>query len=164
MNVIGIVGWKDSGKTGLVERLVSEISERGYSVSTVKHAHHKFQIDMPGTDSFRHRSAGAREVMLASSARWALMHEKTEPATPELDELLNKLEPVDLVIVEGFKRGQHFKIEARRLETGAPPLSESDKTVLAVATDAPDHGTRIPAYDLDDTVGIADFILKFFGM
>ena len=164
MKVIGIVGWKNSGKTSLVERLVSEIAGRGYSISTVKHAHHRFQVDRPGTDSFRHRSAGAREVMLASSMRWALMHEDTEQATSNLQKLLEKLEPVDLVIVEGFKKERHVKIETRRSEAAGPRLANGDETILAVATDSPDQSEKIPAYDLDDTVGIADFILGLFDL
>ena len=112
MKVFGVVGWKNSGKTGLMERLVAELCGRGLSVSTVKHAHHTFDIDRPGKDSFRHRDAGAREVLLASSRRWALMHE-LEGDEPRLDELLARLTPVDLVLVEGFKRGTHARLEAR---------------------------------------------------
>ena len=117
MNVYGIVGWKNSGKTTLVERLVSEITGRGFSVSTVKHAHHAFDVDHEGKDSFRHRVAGASEVLLASRNRWALMHEIRDDAEPPLSELLEKLSPVDLVLIEGYKRDSHAKVEAHRAET-----------------------------------------------
>ncbi len=109
MKIFGIVGWKNTGKTGLMERLVSEVSSRGISVSTVKHAHHRFDVDHKGKDSYRHREAGAREVLLSSRTRWALMHEVREEAEPTLDELLAHLAPVDLVLVEGYKRNAHAK-------------------------------------------------------
>ena len=160
--MIGIVGWKNSGKTGLVERLVFEITRRGYSVSTVKHAHHMFQVDKPGTDSFRHRTAGAWEVLLASSSRWALINEGAKGAAPSLRDLLKKLEPVDLVIVEGYKKEEHVKIEARRAEAAGRRLADRDENVIAVATDVQNGESGVPEFDLDDSAGIADFIIGWF--
>lgn len=158
MKVYGVVGWKDAGKTGLMERLVSEITRRGISVSTVKHAHHGFDIDQEGRDSYRHRAAGASEVLLASRKRVALMQELRGADEPGLADLLLRLSPVDLVLIEGYKREGHAKIEAHRAETGAPLIALSDPTVRAVASDEPLQLDR-PVFDLDDTVRIADFIL-----
>ncbi|SIO21761.1 molybdopterin-guanine dinucleotide biosynthesis protein B [Vannielia litorea] len=160
MRVFGVVGWKNSGKTGLMERLVAEITARGFSVSTVKHAHHAFDVDQPGKDSFRHRAAGAREVLVASGARWALMHEG--PA-PELEALLARLGPVDLVLVEGFKRAGHARIEAHRAATGAGLLAREDAGIVAVASDVPVE-VAVPVFDLDDTGAIADFVLREVGL
>lgn len=163
MKIFGVVGWKNSGKTGLVERLVSEICKRGFTVSTVKHAHHSFDVDHPGRDSYRHRDAGAREVLLTSRNRWALMHEiKGAPEEP-LAELLKKLSPVDLVLIEGFKRDSHAKIECHRKATGNGLLAEGDGTVVAVATDEP-VDVKQPQLDLNDTGGITDFVLQYTGL
>ena len=118
MNVFGITGWKNAGKTGLMERLVVEIIGRGYTVSTLKHAHHTFDVDHPGKDSHRHRIAGASQVLLASTERWALMNEHRGTQEPSLPELLAKLDPVDLILIEGWKRDSHPKVEAWRAETG----------------------------------------------
>jgi molybdopterin-guanine dinucleotide biosynthesis protein B len=148
MNVYGVVGWKNAGKTGLMERLVENISARGFSVSTVKHAHHSFDVDHPGKDSYRHRAAGAREVLLASRNRFALMHELTGEDEPTLEELLSKLAPVDLVLVEGYKRDSHPKIEAHRAETGNPLIA--DETVRAFAADCALDVDRL-VFDLNDT-------------
>src|SRR6056297_1010690 len=138
MNVYGVIGWKNSGKTTLVERLVAEIAARGYTVSTVKHTHHGVDVDRPGKDSHRHRQAGAGQVILASSARWALMTELRGAAEPPLEDLLAHLAPVDLVIVEGYKRDTHPKVEVWRAETGQPLIAANDPTVRAVASpDAP---------------------------
>ena len=158
MNVFGITGWKNAGKTGLMERLVAEITSRGYTVSTLKHAHHTFDVDHPGKDSHRHRIAGASQVLLASTERWALMKEHRGTQEPSLWELLAKLDPVNLVLIEGWKRDSHPKIEAWRSETGNPLIAPSDPTILAVASDI---GLEIdrPVFDLDDTVIVADFIL-----
>lgn len=143
----------------IAERLVSDITRRGVSVSTVKHAHHGFDIDHEGRDSFRHRAAGASEVLLASRRRVALMQELRDTEEPTLAELLPRLSPVDLVLIEGYKGEAHAKIEAHRAETGAPLLAATDPTVRAVASDEPLHLDR-PVFDLDDTVRIADFILS----
>ncbi len=158
MRVYGVVGWKNAGKTGLMERLVTEITGRGFSVSTVKHAHHSFDVDHPGKDSFRHRAAGASQVMLASGNRIALMHELRGAPEPSLGELLSQLAPVDLVLVEGYKRDTHFKVEAHRAVTGNPLISPDDPTIRAVASDT-ELSSELPVFDLDDTAAIADFIL-----
>lgn len=163
MRIYGVVGWKNAGKTGLMERLVSEIASRGFTVSTVKHAHHSFDVDHPGKDSHRHRVAGAREVLLASRNRFALMHELREEDEPILADLLQKLSPVDLVLIEGYKRDAHPKVEAHRSETGNPLIAPGDPTVRAVASDTPLDLDR-PVFDLNDTAAIADFILAEVGL
>ncbi len=163
MKIYGVVGWKNAGKTGLMERLVSEICARGFSVSTVKHAHHVFDVDHPGKDSYRHRTAGAREVLLASRRRVALMHELRGAPEPSLDELLARLSPVDLVLIEGYKRDAHPKIEAFRAETGNPLIAPDDPTIRAVASDTPVDLDR-PVFDLNDAPAIADFILQETGL
>ncbi len=163
MNIFGVVGYKNAGKTGLMERLVTEITERGYSVSTLKHAHHTFDVDQPGKDSYRHRDAGAHQVLLASRTRWALMTEIRDQDEPALADLLPRLDPVDLVLVEGYKRDTHPKIEAYRAETRHPLIAPDDPTVRAVASDARLTVDR-PVFDLDDTRAIADFILKEVGL
>lgn len=163
MTLFGVVGWKNAGKTGLMERLVTEITGRGLSVSTIKHAHHSFDVDHPGKDSYRHRAAGAREVLLASRERFALMHELRGADEPTLEALLAKLSPVDLVLVEGYKRDAHPKIEAHRAVTGSPLIAPDDPSIRAVASDTPLALDR-PVFDLDDTVAIADFILAEVGL
>ncbi len=163
MNVVGVAGWKNSGKTRLVERLVSELSLRGFSVSTVKHAHHGFDVDRSGTDSFRHRSAGASEVLVSSSRRWVLMHE-VKGNEARLDQLLARLSPADIVVVEGFKRGSHPKIETRRSDAPGPELAGRDPSVIAVAADRPSGTTHLPEFHLDDIAGIAGFIIETFGL
>jgi molybdopterin-guanine dinucleotide biosynthesis protein MobB len=146
-----------------MERLVAEICGRGFSVSTVKHAHHVFDVDQPGKDSYRHRTAGATEVLLASRKRYALMHELCAEDEPALDTLLAKLAPVDLVLIEGYKRDAHPKIEAFRAETKNPLIATDDPTVKAIASDTPLDMDR-PVFDLNDTVAIADFILSEVGL
>ena len=163
MNVFGITGWKNAGKTGLMERLVVEIIGRDYTVSTLKHAHHTFDVDHPGKDSHRHRIAGASQVLLASTERWALMNEHRGTQEPSLPELLAKLDPVDLILIEGWKRDSHPKVEAWRAETGNPLIAPNDPTILAVASDI---GLEIdrPVFDLDDTAVVADFILEYLDL
>ena len=157
--VIGITGWKNSGKTTLTERLVAELTWRGWTVSTVKHAHHGFDIDRPGTDSHRHREAGAREVAIVSGRRWALMHELLHEEEPPLETILAKLSPCDIILVEGYKREKHKKIEARRLDAlEHTPLSASDSGVIAVAADHALPGETLPVFDLNDIPAIADFV------
>ena len=163
MNVFGITGWKNAGKTGLMERLVVEITGRGYTVSTLKHAHHTFDVDHPGKDSHRHRIAGASQVLLASTERWALMNAHRGTQEPSLSDLLAKLDPVNLVLIEGWKRDSHPKIEAWRAETGNPLIAPSDPTILAVASDIALEIDR-PVFDLDDTVIVADFILDYLDL
>ncbi|WP_306116842.1 MULTISPECIES: molybdopterin-guanine dinucleotide biosynthesis protein B [unclassified Roseovarius] len=163
MNIYGVVGWKNAGKTGLMERLVAEITARGFTVSTIKHAHHSFDVDHPGKDSFRHRAAGAREVLLASRNRWALMNELRDADEPPLTELLSKLSPVDLVLVEGYKRDAHPKIEAFRAATGNALIAAEDNSIRAVASDTALE-LDCPVFDLDDTTAIANFILAEVGL
>lgn len=162
MRVYGVIGWKNSGKTSLMERLVAEITGRGFSVSTVKHVHHSVDLDQPGKDSFRHRAAGAREVVLASADRFALMVEHRGPE-PELPAVLARLAPVDLVLVEGYKRDAHPKVEVWRAETGQALIQPQDPLVRAVATDAA-LVLPVPVLDLNDTRAIADFILREVGL
>ncbi len=159
--VFGITGWKNSGKTTLTERLVAELTARGYRISTVKHAHHDFDIDQPGTDSFRHRAAGASEVAIVSDRRFAIMHELRGEAEPDLAGILARLAPCDLVLVEGYKREAHPKIEARRLGARSmEPLAPKDPTILAIAADHPQTGEILPVFDLDNVAAIADFIVS----
>jgi molybdopterin-guanine dinucleotide biosynthesis protein B len=162
MKVYGVIGWKNSGKTSLMERLVAEITGRGFSVSTIKHVHHAVDLDQPGKDSFRHRQAGAREVVLASADRFALMVEHRGPE-PELPAILARLAPVDLVLVEGYKRDAHPKLEVWRAETGQSLIQSGDPLVRAVATDAA-LSLSVPVLDLNDTGAVADFILQETGL
>ncbi|WP_293574085.1 molybdopterin-guanine dinucleotide biosynthesis protein B [Phaeobacter sp.] len=163
MKIYGVTGWKNCGKTGLMERLVAEFCHRGLSVSTLKHAHHSTDVDHAGTDSYRHRMAGASEVVLASPNRVAIMQELRGAPEPAFETLLARLQPVDLVLVEGFKREPHPKIEAHRQAAGQPLIAPQDTTVKAVASD-----TRLmldrPVFDLDDTTAIADFIAEELGL
>jgi len=163
MNIFGVTGWKNAGKTGLMERLVTDITARGFTVSTLKHAHHSFDVDHPGKDSHRHRTAGASQVLLSSGARWALMSELRGAAEPSLTDLLTKLDPVDLILIEGYKRDIHPKVEAYRAEPGNPLIATHDPTIKAIATDTPLTTDR-PQFDLDDTAAIADFILGHLGL
>lgn len=158
--VFGVTGWKNSGKTTLVERLVRELVARGYRVATVKHAHHSFDIDHEGTDSFRHRSAGAGEVAIVSGRRWAIMHELADAeAEPDLETVLEKLSPCDVVIVEGYKRAEHPKIEVRRREArDTASLASANPAIVAIASDFPVDGHELPVFDLNDVGKIADFI------
>jgi molybdopterin-guanine dinucleotide biosynthesis adapter protein len=159
--VFGVTGWKNSGKTTLTEKLVSELTRRGWKVSTVKHAHHDFDIDKEGTDSFRHRHAGAGEVAIVSARRWALMHELRGEDEPTLDAVLSRLAPCDLVLVEGYKREGHKKIETRRMAAkDTNPLSAGDPSILAIAADYAIPEETLPAFDLDDIGAIADFVEK----
>ena len=163
MKIYGVTGWKNAGKTGLMERLVAEITSRGLSVSTIKHAHHSFDVDHPGKDSHRHRVAGAHEVLLASKNRIALMQELRDQEEPELANLLTRLSPVDLVLIEGYKRDRHPKIEAHRAVTGQPLIAPGDDTIRAVASDVPLTLDR-PVFGLDDTIALADFVLREVGL
>ncbi len=163
MKIYGVTGWKNAGKTGLMERLVTEITARGFSVSPVKQAHHSFDVDHPGRDSYRHREAGAREVLLSSRNRVALMQELRDQDEPSLDDLLKRLSPVDLVLIEGYKRDRHPKVEAHRQEPGNPLIAPDDPTIRAVASDTPLELDR-PVFDLNDTKAIADFILGEVGL
>ncbi|MEY4983293.1 MAG: molybdopterin-guanine dinucleotide biosynthesis protein, partial [Pseudomonadota bacterium] len=148
MRVFGVIGWKNSGKTSLMERLVAEITGRGFTVSTVKHVHHAVDLDQPGKDTFRHRQAGATEVVLASADRFALMREHRGPE-PDLRAILARLAPVDLVLVEGYKRDSHDKLEVWRRETGHQMIQPGDPLVRAVATDADVGAPGVPVLDLN---------------
>lgn len=156
--VIGVAGFKNAGKTTLVEKLVAELTRRGHRISTVKHAHHSFDIDHEGRDSFRHRKAGASEVAVVSQHRWAIIHESRDEAAPSLENILEKLAPCDLVIVEGYKRDAHDKIEVRNLALDHPQLAGDDRTVVAIAATGPIAGTPVPVFDRDDVTALAGFI------
>jgi molybdopterin-guanine dinucleotide biosynthesis protein B len=159
MRVIGIAGWSGSGKTTLVARLLPRLIGRGLLVSTIKHAHHAFDLDQPGKDSHTHRLAGATEVLVSSSSRWALVHELRGAAEPALPALLRKLNPVDLVLVEGFKRGTHPKLEVYRGALGKPLLCADDPRIVAVAADAALPQVKVPVLALDDYEGIVEVLL-----
>ena len=159
MRVIGIAGWSGAGKTTLLAKLIPRLTGRGVSASTVKHAHHAFDVDQPGKDSHTHRMAGATEVLVSSANRWALVHELRGAAEPTLPDLLAKLAPVDLVIVEGFKHGAHPKLEIYRAAVGKPPLHPDDPHIVAIASDAPVPSARVPVVGLDDLDAIADLVL-----
>jgi molybdopterin-guanine dinucleotide biosynthesis protein B len=163
MKIYGVTGYKNAGKTGLMERLVAEITGRGLRVSTIKHAHHSCDVDQPGKDSYRHRQAGASQVILASRDRWALMTELRGADEAPLSALLAQLAPVDLVLVEGYKRDNHPKIEACRHSMNHPLIAATDPSIRAVASDQP-LALDIPVFDLDDTKAIADFILQEVGL
>jgi molybdopterin-guanine dinucleotide biosynthesis protein B len=159
---MGLAGWSGSGKTTLIARLIPLLTARGVTVSTIKHAHHGFDVDKPGKDSYEHRDAGAAEVLVASSNRWALMHELRGGREPDLHELLARLAPVDLVLVEGFKRTIPVKIEVHRPSLGKPLIYPGDPAVAAVASDiSVSPPSTIPTLALNDIDGIADFVLMW---
>ena len=162
--VLGIVGWSGSGKTTLVGRLLRELVGRGYAVSTVKHAHAGFDIDRPGKDSHTHREAGAREVVVCSARRFALIHENRGAPEPDIAGLLARMEPVDLVLIEGFKSEPHDKLEVHRPALGRPALFAADPGVVAVAADGPVAGAAPPVLDLNDPASVADFIVAHCGL
>jgi len=158
--IFGVIGWKNSGKTTLMARLLEEFTRRGYGVSAIKHAHHSFDIDHPGRDSYKFREAGARQVALVSPKRWALMHELRDEEKPDFDEILTHIGPCDLVLVEGYKGGPHPKIEARSTRSlTQQPLSGDDPQILAVASDGEMDTGALPGFDINDIAGIADFIV-----
>lgn len=162
--VIGIAGWKNSGKTTLTERLVGELTARGWRVSTIKRAHHEADVDRPGTDSHRHRLAGAREVLLVTAARWALMHEVRDEGEPDLDAMLAHLSPCDIVLVEGYKHGSHPKIETRRRDARDRSPLPGDANVIAIAADYPSTDEGLPSFGLDEIAAIADFVETTAGL
>jgi molybdopterin-guanine dinucleotide biosynthesis protein B len=159
MRVIGLAGWSGAGKTTVLTRLIPELGRRGVSVSTIKHAHHAFDLDTPGKDSYAHREAGAREVLISSARRWALMRELRVEPEALLSELLGRLSPVDLVIVEGFKREPHVKIEIHRSANAKPPLHPGDDTIVAIASDVAFPEAGRPVIAIDDIAAIADIML-----
>ena len=159
MRIIGITGWSGAGKTTLILKLVSLFSSEGLKVSTLKHAHHMFDVDTPGKDSYEHRAAGATEVLIASENRFALMHELRGSPEPPLELLLGKLSAVDLVLIEGFKRAPHPKIEVFRAANAKPPLHPGNPSIVAIASDAPFPAAECAVLDLDDTKAIAAMVL-----
>ena len=163
MHIFGLAGWSGSGKTTLLTAVIPELVARGLAVSTIKHAHHEFDIDRPGKDSWRHRQAGAREVMVASTRRWALMHELRDAAEPALEELMARMSPVDLLLVEGWKRHPHPKIEVHRPSLGKELLYPEDPYVVAIASDEA-IAAPIPLLPLGDPGAIAAFILDHLGL
>lgn len=162
--VIGVAGFKNAGKTTLVEKLVIELTKRGYRISTIKHAHHSFDIDHEGRDSFRHRKAGASEVAVVSRHRWAIINELRGNEEPSLHEILAKLAPCDLVIVEGYKRDTHPKIEVRNLALDHPKLAGDDPTVIAIAATGEIKDAPVPVFDRDDVLSLCDFIELKMGL
>ena len=159
MKIFGFAGWSGSGKTTLIEKLIPLFVARGLKVSLVKHAHHSFDVDQPGKDSYRHRHAGCSEVLVTSSKRWVLMHELRGAAEPGFAELLNRVSPCDLLLVEGFKREKLPKLEVYRASVGESLLHTQDPDIVAVASDAKVN-TKLPQFDLNDALAIANFILK----
>jgi molybdopterin-guanine dinucleotide biosynthesis protein B len=159
MRVIGIAGWSGAGKTTLLAKLIPRLVERSIRVSTIKHAHHGFDVDQKGKDSHTHRMAGATEVLVSSANRWALVHELRGGAEPALDALLQKLAPVDLVIVEGFKRASHPKLEVYRESLGKPLLHPEDPNIVAIASDRPVPSARVPVLAIDDVEAILETML-----
>ncbi len=163
MKVFGFAGWSGSGKTTLIEQLIPRMVASGIRVSLVKHAHHNFDVDQPGKDSYRHRHAGCHEVIVSSERRWALMHELRGAPELGLDELIARMNPVDLLLVEGFKRYPQPKLEVFRSENGKPRLHLDDPNIVGVATDV-HFDTNLPQFDLSDFDGIARFILDYNGL
>ncbi len=158
MIVIGIVGWKNSGKTTLAAKLIAELTKRGRSVSTIKHTHHAVNLDQPGKDTYQHAQAGAEEVMLASASRWALMRELRDAEEPTLDDFLARLNPVDIVIIEGFKSWPHPKIEIHREVSGGALLCREDPNIIALASDTTHNDVALPQFGVDDIAALADFV------
>jgi molybdopterin-guanine dinucleotide biosynthesis protein B len=156
--ILGIVGWSGSGKTVLLVKLIPLLVARGLKVATIKHAHHTFQVDLPGKDSWEHRAAGSSEVIVSSTGRWAQIHENAGEPEPTLPQLLRRMSPCDLVLVEGFKRERHPKLEVYRPEVGKPPLHPGDPRILALATTRPLPQAEIPVVALDDVAAIADLV------
>jgi molybdopterin-guanine dinucleotide biosynthesis protein B len=159
MRIIGLAGWSGSGKTTLLAKIIPRLVARGLTVSTVKHAHHRFDVDTPGKDSHTHRMAGATEVLVASQRRWALMHELRGAAEPTIYELLRQMSPVDLVLIEGFKSAQHARIEVYRKEVGKPPFHPDNPHVAGIVSDTPFPSARCPVVDIDDVEAVVALIL-----
>lgn len=164
MKIFGLAGWSGSGKTSLMVRLLPELVGRGLSVSSMKHAHHAFDVDTPGKDSYEHRRAGATEVLVTSANRWALMHELRGAPEAQMEDLVARMSPVDLLLIEGFKHHAHDKLEVFRRGVGKPLLCVADPRVVAVASDGAVPEARVPVIDLDDTRAIADFIVAHCGL
>jgi molybdopterin-guanine dinucleotide biosynthesis protein B len=163
MKIFGFAGWSGSGKTTLIEKLIPLFVARGLKLSLIKHAHHTFDVDQPGKDSYRHRHAGCTEVLVSSSRRWALVHELRGAPEPGFAELLERLSPCDLVLIEGFKREHVPKLEVYRAVTGEPLLHPEDRNIVAIAADRRLE-TALPQFDLDDAPGIASFVMRHVGL
>ncbi len=163
MRIFGFAGWSGSGKTTLIEQLIPRFVSRGLSVSLIKHAHHEFDIDRPGKDSYRHRSAGCTEVMVASGVRWALMHEMRDTPEEALEALLRRMAPVDLVLIEGWKLQPNPRMEVHRVANGKPLLHPDHDHIVAIASDMPVE-TMLPRFGIDDYDGIARFVLEWTGL
>jgi molybdopterin-guanine dinucleotide biosynthesis protein B len=161
MRIIGLAGWSGSGKTTLLTKVIPRIVARGLSLSTVKHAHHDFDIDQPGKDSYAHRVAGATEVLIGSSRRWALVHELRADDEPSLAVLLRKLSPVDLVLIEGYKREPHPKLEVHRASLALPLLAAGDPAIVAVASDVDLPSASVPVIGLDDISHVVEVLIRF---
>ncbi len=164
MKIFGIVGMSGSGKTELLVKLIPELTVRGIGVSTIKHTHHNVELDSPGKDSYRHRKSGAKEVMIASAGRWAIVREHRDVPEPSLPGLIARMEPVDLLLVEGFKREGHDKMEVFRPAHEKELLAPGDDSIRAVASDGPVEGVAVPVIDLNDVAAVADFILSYTGL
>ena len=164
MKVMGIVGWSGSGKTSLLVALLPILRGRGLKVSTMKHAHHRFDVDSSSKDSYRHREAGASEVLVVTSSRWVLMHESREEPEPSIEALIERMTPVDLLLIEGFKTHSHPKLEIYRESEGKPLLCHDDPEIVAVASDRILQGLGIPQLDLNNPKAIADFVLTHTGL
>ena len=160
MKIFALAGWSGSGKTSLLARLLPELTKSGRRVSTIKHAHHSFDVDQPGKDSYIHRKAGAHEVMVLSENRWVLMHENRGTREPDLEKAVSRMSDVDLVMIEGFKSYPHPKLEVHRAELGKPLLYGEDRHIVAIASDTALPEVGIPVLDLNDTGAIAAFILQ----
>jgi molybdopterin-guanine dinucleotide biosynthesis protein B len=163
LKILGFAGFSGSGKTTLLEKLIPLLKQHGLSVSVIKHAHHNFDIDRPGKDSFRHREAGASEVLIVSGHRWALMHELRDESEPSLEELCARLSPCDLLLVEGYKFSDIPKLEVHRQKTGHPLLYPTDPNIIAVITDSREP-MAIPTLDIDSPRQVADHILNYFSL
>jgi molybdopterin-guanine dinucleotide biosynthesis protein B len=164
MKIFGLAGWSGSGKTTLLVRLIPEFTRAGLRVSTLKHAHHNFDVDQPGKDSYEHRTAGATEVMVSSANRFALMHELRGASEPSVEELIAHMTPVDLLIIEGFKAHAHDKLEVHRSSVGKPLLCTGDPRIVAIASDTKLDGVSLKQLDLNDVAAIADFIVRHCGL
>jgi len=160
MRIIGLAGWSGSGKTTLITKAIPRLIARGHKVSTLKHAHHGFDVDHPGKDSFFHRAAGATEVVISSQKRFAIVHELRDEPEWDLSALLKKFSPVDLVLIEGFKRDRFPKLEVHRAANGKPLLQPEDPHIVAIASDRPLSSAKVPVIDLNDIEAICDLLLE----
>ena len=161
MKTFGLAGWSGSGKTTLAVNLLKELRKNKFTVSTIKHTHHKFDLDKPGKDSYSHREAGASEVMIASSTRWALLHELANKSEPDVKDLIRRMSPVDLILIEGFKSYLHPKLEIYRPSLNKPLLASHDSSIVAIASDGQLQNPIVPVFDLNDPVIITQFIIKY---